>query len=71
MKMKENELISQNYIHTKLLYDKNSEGYRYNLFLKDTTCSINTSIGTFPTKEDLTASDIEVEIFEKYFQVYN
>lgn len=62
-----NELISQLYPY-KTVIDKNSEGYRYNLFLKDTTCSINTSIGTFPTKEDLTASDIEVEVFEKYFK---
>tara|TARA_R110001592_G_scaffold317875_5_gene594866 strand:+ start:681 stop:3821 length:3141 start_codon:yes stop_codon:yes gene_type:complete len=62
-----NELISELYPY-KTVIDKNSEGYRYNLFLRDTTCSINTAIGTFPTKENLTSSDIEVEIFEKYYK---
>ena len=62
-----NDLISELYPY-KNVNDKNSDGYRYNLFLRDTTCSINTSIGTFPTKENLTSSDIEVEIFEKYYK---
>lgn len=62
-----NDLIKELYPY-KVTTSKNSEGYRYNLFLNDTSCNINTNIGSFPTKEELIADDIQLEIFEKYYK---
>ncbi len=62
-----NNLIKELYPY-KLTSSKNNNGYRYNLFLNDVTCSINTSIGTFPKKEDVINNDIQLEIFEKYYK---
>lgn len=62
-----NDLIKELYPY-KLTSSVNNEGYRYNLFLNDVTCSINTSIGSFPKKSDVISNDIQLEIFEKYYK---
>jgi hypothetical protein len=62
-----NELIAELYPY-KTVTSKDADGYRYNLFLSDTTCSINQPIGTFPTKEELLNNDIQLEIFDKYYK---
>ena len=61
------ELITQLYPY-KVVTSKNEGGYRYNLFLSETTCSINQPIGTFPTKEEVLTDDIQLEIFDKYYK---
>lgn len=62
-----NELIEQLYPFRDVT-SKNDEGYRYNLLLSESTCALNTPVGTFPTKEDVLNNDIELEIFEKYYK---
>jgi hypothetical protein len=62
-----NNLIKELYPY-KLTSSVNGEGYRYNLFLNDVSCSINTSIGSFPKKKDVINNDIQLEIFKKYYK---
>jgi len=62
-----NQLISDLYPY-KTSVSKDSDGVRYNLLLSETTCSINTSVGTFPSKEKVIDNDIIIEIFEKYYK---
>lgn len=62
-----NNLIKELYPY-KITSSQNAEGYRYNLFLNDVSCSINTSIGSFPSKSDVINNDIQLEIFEKYYK---
>ena len=61
------DLIEQLYPF-KDITSKNSQGYRYNLLLSEATCELNTPVGTFPTKEDVLNSDIQLDIFEKYYK---
>jgi len=62
-----NDLIRTLYPY-KTVTSKNDEGYRYNLFLSEVVCSINQTVGTFPTKEEVLTNDIQLEIFEKYYR---
>jgi hypothetical protein len=62
-----NQLITDLYPY-KTSVSKDSEGIRYNLLLSESTCSINTVVGTFPTKEQVIDNDIVIEIFEKYYK---
>jgi hypothetical protein len=65
-----NELINNLYPFRDVT-SKNNDGYRYNLFLSEATCNLNTPIGTFPTKGDLVNTfdeGIQLEIFEKYYK---
>lgn len=62
-----NDLIATLYPY-KTITSKSSDGYRYNLFLSEKTCSINQTIGTFPTKEEVLTNDIQLEIFDKYYR---
>lgn len=65
-----NELINTLYPF-KDVTSKNNDGYRYNLFLSEATCNLNTAIGTFPTKSDIVNTfdeGIQLEIFEKYYK---
>jgi hypothetical protein len=64
------ELIEQLYPF-KDTTTKNNQGYRYNLLLSEATCELNTPVGTFPTKEDVLNSDIQLDIFEKYYKYTN
>ena len=62
-----NDLIRDLYPY-KDVTDKNEEGIRFNLLLSQTTCELNTPVGTFPPKEQLLASDVMIEVFEKYYK---
>jgi hypothetical protein len=48
--------------------DKDSNFIRYNLLLSETTCSLNTPVGTFPSKEKVLNNEIILEIYEKYYK---
>ena len=61
-----NQLITDLYPY-KTSVSKNGN-IRYNLLLSESTCSINTPVGTFPTKEEVIDNDIQIEIFEKYYK---
>ena len=52
----------------KSITSKNKKGIRYNLLLSKATCSLNTAVGTFPTKEEVLNNDIVIEIFDKYYK---
>jgi len=62
-----NDLIRDLYPY-KNVNDKNKDGVRYNLLLKEQTCSLNVPVGTFPTKEEVLNNDIVLEVFEKYYK---
>lgn len=57
--------------------DKNADGVRYNLlprvavnnpFLVEGEYAPSVPVGTFPTKEELTANETFLEVFEKYYK---
>jgi hypothetical protein len=62
-----NELIKNLYPY-KTTNTKNSDGIRYNLLLRESTCRINKAVGTFPTKEDVLNDELVLEVFEKYYK---
>lgn len=62
-----NDLLKEVYPF-KTPIDKNSGGYRYNLLLTKSTCKLNKSVGTFPTKEEVLNNEIVLEVFEKYYK---
>lgn len=62
----QNQLITDLYPY-KTSVSKNGN-IRYNLLLSESTCSINTPVGTFPTKEQVIDNNIVIEIFEKYYK---
>ena len=62
-----NELIKDLYPF-KTPFQKNKDGIRYNLLLSKPTCQLNTSVGNFPTKEEVLDNDIMLEVFEKYYK---
>ena len=62
-----NELIKDLYPY-KSITDKDKNGYRYNLLLSSTVCSLNKPTGTFPNKQTLLNNDIWIEVFEKYYK---
>jgi hypothetical protein len=62
-----NDLINTLYPY-KTVTSVNGEGYRYNLLLEESTCSLNQAVGTFPTKETLLNNEIYLEIFDKYYR---
>ncbi len=64
----ERENLIQTLYPFRNVTDKNDEGYRYNLLLSESTCNLNTAVGTFPTKEEVLNNDIQLEIFEKYYK---
>lgn len=62
-----NELIKNLYPY-KTTNTKNSDGIRYNLLLRESTCRLNKAVGTFPTKEDVLNDELILEVFEKYYK---
>ena len=62
-----NSLITALYPY-KELTDKNSDGLRYNLLPKVTSCNLNKAVGSFPSKEEILDNDLVLEIFEKYYK---
>jgi hypothetical protein len=62
-----NELIKDLYpFKSPIQKDKN--GVRYNLLLSKSTCTLNTPVGTFPTKEEMLDNEIILDIFDKYYK---
>ena len=53
----ERENLIQTLYPFRNVTDKNDEGYRYNLLLSESTCNLNTAVGTFPTKEEVLNND--------------
>ena len=64
---KKNELIKDFYPF-KTPFGKDKNGIRYNLLLSKQTCTLNTPIGNFPSKEEVLDNEIILEIFEKYYK---
>jgi hypothetical protein len=48
--------------------DKDSNFIRYNLLLSESTCNLNTPVGTFPSKEKVLNNEIILEIYDKYYK---
>lgn len=64
---KKNVLIKDFYPY-RTPYQKNAEGYRYNLLLSKNSCFLNKPTGSFPTKEHVLDNDIILEVFDKYYK---
>lgn len=62
-----NEIISSIYPY-KTVYDKNSDGVKYNLLPDSSQFDCHTPIGTFPSKTKILDNDDVLEVYEKYYK---
>ena len=64
----ENDIVKSTLYPYKSVYDKNSDGVRYNLLPDTQKDNCYTPVGTFPSKTKVLDNDDILEIYEKYYK---